>query len=272
MFEFDPVVFLLLAGTAGLYIRAIRRLSKRGYRVPRSQQAMWWFGMSLATVGLLGPPAAFSDQLFWAHMTEHLLIADLAAPFLLAGLRTPVGLFVPPKEILVLVARNRPIRALGSFVTKPLVALPLSIVVLYGWHLGPAFTTATREPLFHALQHQSFLLASLIFWWPAIEPNRRPMPAQLWKIVYLLGGRMASILMGALFLASNRAFYSDLYAAGAKQHGLTALSDQQIGAGLMMLADVLIMMVVLIIFFTKAASQGAREDQQADELRLKPST
>ncbi len=272
MFVFDPVIFILLAGAAGLYIRAVRRLSRRGYRVPRGQQAFWWTGMSLVTIGLFGPPAAFSDQLFWAHMSEHLLIADIAAPFLLAGLRTPVGLFVPPKEILVLVARNRPIRALGRFVTKPRVALPLSVVVLYGWHLAPAFTAATREPLVHALQHQSFLLANLIFWWPAIEPNRRPMPAQLWKIGYLLAGRMASILMGALFLVSNRAFYSDLYASGAKQHGLTALSDQQIGAGLMMLTDVLIMMIVLGVFFAKAAAEGAREDQKADELRLNPST
>ena len=258
--ELDPVVIALLALTAGLYIRAIVRLTRRGYKVPLVQQGLWWTGMTLLTFGLVGPPAAFSDELFWAHMGEHLLIADLAVPFLLAGVRTPVGLFMPPKDLLVAIFRNRFLRRLGAFVTKPLVALPLSGLVLYSWHLAPAFTTATQTPWIHALQHQSFILASVLFWWPAIEPNRRPLPAPLWKIGYLLAGRMASILMGALFLVSNRAFYQGLYGKSDALHGITPLADQQIGASLMMTTDVIVMMTMLIIFFVLAAKEHDRSE------------
>lgn len=264
MFVFDPAVIALLALLALLYLRAVRRLARRGYDVPRGQQAMWWLGMALLTGGLLGPTAATADELFWTHMAEHLMIADLSVPFLIAGIRTPVLLFMPPREILVLVARNRPLRAFGSFITRPLVALPVSIAIIWIWHLGPLFEAATRDPVIHALQHQSFLFANAILWWPALEPSKRPMPAPLWKVGYLLAGRMGSVMMGMLFLVSNRAFYPDLYSESASRHGLTALSDQQIGAGLMMVADVVIMLAVLAIFFAKAWAEGERADAEAD--------
>jgi len=266
-FDFNPVVIALLLLSGGLYSNAIRRLSGRGYVVSRWQQASWWTGWLLLATGLLGPLAAFSDELFWAHMAEHLLIADIATPFLLMGIRTPVFLFMPPREILVLVARAKWLRKTGSFLTKPLVALPVSLFTLYIWHLGPLFSEATLNPVVHALQHQSFIAANVLLWWPAIEPAKRPMPAELWKIAYLLAGRMGSILMGALFLVSNRAFYSDVYAAGAARHGLTAVSDQKIGAGLMMLTDVVIMMIVLGLFFAMSAAQSDRADAAAAERR-----
>ncbi len=262
--ELNPVVIALLLLGAGLYARAVRRLSGRGYSVPKLQQASWWTGLGILATGLLGPLAASADELFWKHMAEHLLIADIAVPFLIIGIRTPVFLFMPPKEILVLVARNRALRTIGGLITNPLVALPLSTLTLYAWHFGPLFEAATRQPLVHALQHQSFILANVILWWPALEPSKRPMPAELWKIAYLLAGRMGSVLMGALFLVSNRAFYPDLYAASAARNGLTAATDQHIGAGLMMLTDVVVMMTVLVIFFIKAANEGARRDAEQD--------
>ena len=265
--ELNPVVISLLLLGAGLYLRAVKRLSGRGYRVPRLQQASWWTGLGILTVGLLGPFAAAADELFWKHMAEHLLIADVSVPFLIVGIRTPVFLFMPPKEILVLVARTKLLRSVGGFITKPLVALPASTLILYAWHIGPLFEAATHNQVVHALQHQSFILANLILWWPALEPSKRPMPAELWKIGYLLAGRMGSILMGALFLVSNRAFYPDLYGESAARHGLTAASDQHIGAGLMMLTDVVVMLTVLAIFFTKAANEGARRDAEADATR-----
>lgn len=267
MVEFDPVVIALLALGAGLYARAVRRLAKRGYRVGRVQQACWWLGLACVGFGLLGPLAALSDKLLSAHMAEHLLVADIAAPFLLAGIRTPVGLFMPPRDLLVAAARSHPLRSFGRFITRPLVALPLYILVLYGWHLAPAFTTATQTPLVHALQHQSFLLANVILWWPAIEPARRPMPAPLWKAGYLLGARMASVLMGAVFLVSNRAFYSDLYSSSAPAYGYTALSDQQAGASIMMVTDVVMMLGILAFFFARAASEGAAKDAAGDAAR-----
>ena len=260
MIQLDPIPALLILLGSLLYRRAVKRLAGRGYQVPVGQQALWWTGIALTALGLLGPSAAWSDRLFWAHMTEHILIADLAVPFLLAGIRTPVGLFMPPRDLLVAVFRSTLLRRIGGFVTNPLAALPLSVAVLYSWHLAPAFGAATRDPWVHALQHQSFVMASLIFWWPAIEPARRPLPAPLWKIGYLLAGRMASVMMGALFLVSTRPFYGTLYAAGERSQSMTPLMDQQIGASIMMVTDVIVMMVMLGVFFALSAKEADRAE------------
>jgi putative copper resistance protein D len=266
-FQLDPIVIALLVLGGLLYARAVHRLKGRGYVVPVGQRACWWFGLSLLAFGLLGPLAALSDQLLSAHMAEHLLVADLCAPFLIAGIRTPVGLFMPPKALLKSAARSKPLRSFTGFITKPIPAIFIYIAVLYGWHIGPAFTGATDNDAIHALQHQSFLIANLILWWPALEPARRPMPAPLWKVGYLLGARLASVLMGAFFLVSNRAFYPSLYAKTAPQHGYTALSDQQLGGDIMMIADVVMMLAILGFFFARAAAAGAEKDALDDEQR-----
>src|SRR3954470_18862603 len=85
MVSFDPAGLALVALLLALYGRATTVLRWRGYRVPGSQQALWYSGVALLAIALLGPPDALSDDLLSAHMAQHLLLADLSAPLLLAG-------------------------------------------------------------------------------------------------------------------------------------------------------------------------------------------
>src|SRR5687768_15603400 len=103
---FDPGVVVLLGSAGVLYARAIHVLRRRGWRVPRGQQACWWVGLGLQAVALLGPAGALADELLSAHMVEHILLAELAVPFLLAGLRTPVLVHFLPRPVLVPLARR----------------------------------------------------------------------------------------------------------------------------------------------------------------------
>src|SRR4051812_34486307 len=156
-----------------MYWRAVPVLRLRGYRVPASQQALYSSGAGLIAIALLGPPDALSDDLFSAHMAQHLLLADLAAPLLLSGIRTPVLQFLLPRPLLVPLARTRWLRRLFRWLRRPLVALPIWVIVLYTWHFGFAFEGALKNPWVHALQHESFFVASLLVWWAVIEPKKR---------------------------------------------------------------------------------------------------
>jgi len=248
------VVALLIA----IYVRAVRVLGRRGYRVPRGQQIAWYVGVALIAVGLLGPLDHLAKTLLTAHMAQHLLIADLAAPFLLAGARTPVLYFIPPKSLLVKLARRRRLRAAFRFVRRPLVALPLFVVILYTWHFAFAFQAALRHGWVHALQHESFLLGALLVWWPAIEPMRRPMPGELWKGGYIFAARMLSMFLGMAFIVSRHPAYS-WYADKGRTHGLSPLSDQQLAGGLMLSVDIIVMVAALAYFFWQAALTEDRE-------------
>jgi putative membrane protein len=259
--SFAPAVIALLTLAAALYVRAVRVLAVRGYDVPVGQQAAWYGGMLLMTIALLGPPDALSDDLVSAHMAQHLLIADLAAPLLLVGLRTPVLVFYLPRPVLVPLARRRRLRAAFRFARRPLVAIGIYVVVLYTWHIGFAFEGALESPALHAFQHESFVIASLLVWWAALEPQRRRLRGELWKIGYIIGARLAGMFLAMAFIIASSPFYSGYYGNRSQtEYGIDPLLDQQIAGGLMMGLDLLIMFFALAFFFYRAAEDHDRAE------------
>ena len=259
MIAFDPLGIALVALLAAVYWRAVLVLRWRGYDVPALQQAAWWGGVALVAVGLLGPPETLSEDLLSAHMLQHLLIADLAAPLLLAGARSPVLQFLLPRGVLVPLAHRRRLRALFRTLRKPLVALPLFVLVLYGWHFRFAFEGALESAWVHGLQHQSFVLASVLVWWAVIDPTRRRLDPELWKIGHVLGMRLAGMFLGMAFVLMRTQAYP-FYGDRAEQHGLSPLTDQQVGGGLMLGIDLIVMFLALGIFFWRSAAEHDRTE------------
>jgi putative membrane protein len=262
-FSFDPAVIILIALATALYVRAVRVLGRRGYEVPALQQAAWHGGMALTAIGLLSPIDGLGEELVSAHMVQHLLIADLAAPLLLVGLRTPVLVFYLPRPILVPLAHRRRLRRAFRFVRKPLPAIAIWIAVLYGWHFSFAFVAALRHPLLHAVQHESFVLASVLVWWSVVEPKRRRMPGELWKIGQILGARLAGMMLGMALIVMTTPAYAAWYGDRPREHGISPLTDQQVAGGLMMGLDLLVMLFALGFFFWRAAEDHDRAQQAA---------
>jgi putative copper resistance protein D len=251
------IVALLLA----MYWRAVTVLRWRGFRVPRSQQALYYAGAALIAIALLGPPDALSDDLLIAHMSQHLLLADIAAPLLLAGIRTPVLVFMLPRPVLVPLARTRWLRRAFAVLRKPLVAVPIWIIVLYAWHFGFAFEGALRNPWVHALQHWSFFVTSLLVWWAVVEPQKRHIGGELWKAGHLIGMRLGGMFLGMAFVLMRVQAYP-WYGDRAHLHGLGVLTDQQVGGGLMFLVDLLVMLFGLAFFFWRAAEDNDRAEER----------
>jgi putative membrane protein len=263
----DPGVIVALAAAEGLYLRAVAILRARGLAVRGWQQAAWHGGIALEAVALLGPLDPLAEDLLSAHMAQHLLLADLAVPLLLAGVRSPVLFFLLPRPALVVLARRRRLRAVLRTLRHPLVALPLYATLLYGWHLAFAFEAASRHPLVHALQHESFLLAAVAVWWPALEPQHRSVGGELWKIPYVFGARMLSMFLGSALLFMRTPAYAGFYGDRSRQHGQTPLSDQQLAGGIMMTVDIAIILAALCFFFWLAAVEDARSQaREAAEL------
>src|SRR3954447_18716298 len=224
---FDPGVILGLVTAEGLYLRALRVLSRRGVRVPGKQKALWHLGMTLWVVGLLSPIHTLGEDLLCFHMIQHLLIADLAAPVLLAGVRNPVLMFMLPRDILVPLARTRWLRGLFRFLRQPLVAVPIYVIVLCGWHFTGPFEAAVCYPMVHALQHASFIGIGILVWWSVLDPKRRRLRPELWKIGHILGARMLGMMLGMAFVFIRDPIYTGVYPAGQRRFGLSAVEDQQ---------------------------------------------
>jgi cytochrome c oxidase assembly factor CtaG len=258
----DPGQLVLVLGTEALYVRAVWVLRGRGVEVPRLQIVLWHMGIALWAIGFFSPVHTLGEELLSAHMAQHLLIADLAAPLLLAGVRNPVLMFFLPKPVLATLARSGAPRRAFRWLRRPLVAVPVYAVVLYGWHFAFAFEAAVRYPLVHALQHMSFIAIGILVWWSALEPKRRRLRGELWKIPYLLGARMVGMFLGMSFVLIRVPIYTGVYSAGDRGHGLSAVADQQLAGGMMVTLDILIMVFALCFFFLRSAQDADRDEQR----------
>jgi cytochrome c oxidase assembly factor CtaG len=261
----DLGALVLVATAEALYLRALRVLKGRGVAVPRSQIALWHGGIALWVIGFFSPVHALSEDLLSAHMAQHLLIADLAAPLLLAGVRNPVLGFYLPRPALVTLARS-PLRRWFDVLKRPLVAVPVYVLVLYAWHFSVFFEAAVSYPFVHALQHMSFVAIGVLVWWSALEPKRRRLRGELWKVPYMIGARMAGMLLGMSFVLIRVPIYTGVYAAGDRGHGFSALADQQTAGAMMVSVDIAIMVFALCFFFWQAARQHDR-DEAAERAR-----
>jgi putative membrane protein len=260
-------IVLWLVLLEGLYLRALRVLRGRGVAVPLPQVVAWHGAMALWIAGLLSPIDDLGDDGLAFHMLQHLLIADLAAPLMLIGLRNPVLAFFLPRDVLVPLARARHIRGAFRFLRRPLVALPVYVLVLYGWHFGIFFDAAVRHPLVHALQHSSFIAIGVLVWWSVLEPKRRRLRGELWKIGHILAARFLGMFLGMSFVLIRTPIYTDVYGSGERALGLTPIHDQQLAGGMMVVLDILLMVFALAFFFQRAGDQYDADERQADARR-----
>ena len=154
----DPgQLVLVLRRRGAVPARAATSCARAASACRRAQIVFWHLGIALWAIGFFSPIHSLGEELLSAHMAQHLLIADLAAPLLLAGVRNPVLMFYLPKPVLRTLARSGWPRRAFRWLRQPLVAIPVFVLVLYGWHFSFAFEAAVRNPLVHALQHMSFV-------------------------------------------------------------------------------------------------------------------
>ena len=257
----DLTALYLLGLPAFLYVRALRILKRRGRTVPAWQQVSWFTGLALIGIALLSPLDDLGDtDLLSAHMAQHLLIGDLSAPLLLIGLRWPVYPFLLPRSMAAAVGRSQPIRRSFRFLSSPWWRPRSGSWCLYGWHVAPLYEAALRNPVLHGLQHQTFIVASLLVWVSVLEPNRARVPGKLWKIAHITGVRFAGMFLGMAFvIAGQRAVLAASTATNALEHGLTPVEDQQLAGGMMLGVDFLVMIAALVFLSCAARGRGAEE-------------
>jgi putative membrane protein len=245
---------LLPATIAGvLYALRVHALRDTPRAVPAIRQASFYGGLVLvvATLTLTG---SLSDELFAAHMAEHLLIADLGALLLVLGLTGP--LLAPVLRIRVF---DR-LRVLAH----PAVAFPLWALDLYLWHVPALHEAAVRSAGVHALQHLAFVAFGANMWMALLGPL--PKPAwfgNLARLVYVIAVRLTGAVLGNVFVFGGRTFY-DVYAAGERAHGISPGADQNAAGAIMMIEGSLLTLALFAWLFARSAREGEERQELLD--------
>jgi len=191
-------------------------------------------GAALLWIAVASPMDSFADALLSIHMVEHLLLMCAIPPLLLYGLPVvPLLRGVPAplrRRILGRLLRQRWLRRIVHWLVIPRVAFLAMNFGYLVWHVPALYDLGLENEGWHAVEHFSFLVPSLLFWytilwpWPA-RPQNRPWSA----ILYLLVSDVIMTVLCAFLTFCDRPVYP-YYTAHPNPFGISVLNDQVLGA------------------------------------------
>jgi len=206
-------------------------------RGPRRRSVWFWSGVAVLVIALNSPVDVESDRLFWVHMVQHVLLLTVAPALLVIARPMPRVLRALPRRTrLALVGEVRhgrwgaPLRLLA----RPWVTWAAFCATLLAWHVPTLYDAALRTQAVHDLEHFTYLTTGLLFWNHAlaIPPFARalgwPQRAAYTASAMVAGWILAITL--AVVPHPLYSFYSDL---AVRPGGISALTDQQLAAGIM---------------------------------------
>ena len=83
-----------------------------------------------------------------------------------------------------------------------------------GWHVPPAYELALRSPGWHEVEHACFLVTSLLFWFPVIQPWPSVSRGSRWTMLpYLVGADLVNTALAAFLTFAGRVIYPSYAAA-----------------------------------------------------------
>jgi cytochrome c oxidase assembly factor CtaG len=272
-FQTDPLLLIPLVGIGIAYLVGYRRYSRlrhadQGYR---SRAAIFVTGYATLVIALISPLHALGEQYFWVHMIQHLLLSLVAAPLLLLSGSMPVLLWAfSPRDrqaIGRLVGRPGVIRLVLMWLTNPIVAWTVFVVTQWVWHQPVAYDWALENHWAHYLEHISFFVTAVFFWWPVIgaPPMRSPLSFPT-RLAYTFLAWLPNSVLGAGITLSRAPLYP-YYVGSGRVNGFDPLFDQQL-AGLIMWVpgDVLFVIILMILFAAYLRDEERRAERLDREL------
>ena len=262
----EPWVLLGVEVIAILYLWGGQRRVAPPFRW---RAVAFWSGLATIVLALDTPVETLARQLFWAHMTQHLLLIMVAAPLLVVAapwLQIWRGLPLSIRRPLARTAVRHPAlagpRSVIAWLSAPAGAFILATANLWFWHWPAAYDLTLRNHLVHHLEHGLFLGLGILFWAQVIDqhPFHARLP-QLQRAVFVFGATTGSWALAAVLAFATAPFYS--YAAlPSRPGGISALTDQQFGAGIMWVPGSITYSIVFVmclyLWFREEDARGAR--------------
>ena len=243
----QPLILLGVIGVSYVVIQRSVRASLPGLggvttrataRAQRRRDAYFVGGLVAMLVALTGPVEQYAGQLFWVHMTQHVLLLTVAAP--LFALSAP-GHLAP--RLLKPDTRRRAVaswrRVTQSETGKVLAAVsaPAGIWLLFNvnllaFHIPVLYNATLRNTWFHELEHLLFLGLGVWFWAPVFDPRRvHARLNDVERATYLVAAAAVGWALAIVLTFAPSALYAPYAALGSRPGGISALVDQQLAAG-----------------------------------------
>ncbi len=206
---------LLLAFIAIAYLRGRRSAAPA---IPAWRAVSFLTGLLCTWVAVASSIAFLDGQMLTAHMAQHLLLMTFAPPLIWLG--SPLRIW-----------RWRPNWAppLGN----PAFCWLSAAATLTVWHTPALLRLGMESHVWHSIEHATFLVSGLLFWWPVVQPWPSAPRWPRWSmLLYLFLATLPCDVLAGLLVFSDRVAYP-AYLCTPRQSGLSALEDQQCAGALM---------------------------------------
>ncbi len=268
----DPILWIALLAAAAGYVSMMRRVRRvTGEPVGVGHWLFYFAGLGVLFVALGSPLDPIGDsRLLLGHMLQHVLLADVAPPLLILGLRAPVLPLGVPRGVLRRVAPKTAFGRVWAFVTKPWVAIPAWGAATLVWAIPSVFDFATQHTLVHDLEHATLFYTGIAVWWLIITPlpSDRRDPGMI-RLGYLGITRLASAAVCLPLTFLNHTMYP-LYASAPRSYGISAIADQRLAGASMCLLEFLVFGIAAAVVFIDALVRDERAQALRDVAASQP--
>ena len=256
---FSPPILLSLALWTGVYAWRFRNARREaGGRGAGFRQAAAFAGcIVVLLIALVSPIDALGeDYLFSMHMTQHILLGDIAPLLLLLSLSRVI--MRPATRRLQSVERR-----LGRL-ANPVTFIVIWLALLYIWHIPALYNAALENSFVHALEHVVFFTAGVTIWWPLIQPvPMRHRLSGLGTFAYIGGAKVGLGILGLFLTWSGSVIYS-YYQDVPRIWGLSAVQDQNVGGAIMMVEQSLVLVITFTILFVRMLLQSEEDERRRE--------
>jgi cytochrome c oxidase assembly factor CtaG len=197
--------------------------------------------MAVVLIALASPLDTYADKLFWVHMVQHLMLLVVAAPLIVLG-HPWMSIWRPlPLDLRRTVARTMarsapmaPVRAVAHALTSPLGAWLAFSGSMIGWHLPVLYDLTLRSTPVHIAEHTMFLGAGILFWAQVLggSPAHNVLPP-LRRVGYVASAIVPNVALSMVLGFGGHPLYAPYIHLADRPMGISAETDQQIGAGIM---------------------------------------
>ena len=255
----EVIIVLALAGI--IYFRGYLHLRKR--TATNRQHSRWqasarWRpisylgGLLILAIALMSPIDVLATQLFTMHMIQHVLLVMIAPPLLLIANPLPFSLWGLPDrlrpEASRLLSRKAIFRSRLKQITGAGIVWMVFVIIYWGWHDPRAYTLALQNGFVHDLEHISFFVVSLLFWWHAIGagPRIHRSFAPGVRIAYLLSAIPVNMIAGVAIAFATSPIYP-FYEALPRLWGLSVMEDQRFAGVIMWVPGSMMYIIAALI-------------------------
>jgi putative membrane protein len=248
----DPILISCLIMIALLYTQGARSPSGPN----RAECTFFACGWACAALALISPLCNLSVALFSARVTQHMILALVAAPLLVLGRPDRIVSALAPKF-----GAGSPLRFNRR---RLLVAATIAFAVcIWFWHIPGPYNATLQNNVVYWLMHVSTFAAAMLLWYGLIHGGiDEPGPA-------LVAGFLTAMqmsLLGAILTFAARPLFS-VHSVTTLPWHLSQMDDQQLGGLIMWVPGGLLFLIYAMIAFAALLRGMERAAQELPSAR-----